>query len=365
MIKNLVIIALLLSALSSKTWAQEQILIRTLPNLPVAMSNNATAIIHSDNATILFSFKGLGKGKRWQDTSLDSFALTLGNDNSWRRIAPVPGDVGELAATAITLGDKVYVFGGYTVAEDHAEISVARSYEYTQETNEYTLIPEIPVAVDDSVSFTVADRYIYLISGWHNSGNVNLSQVYDTIEKRWFQATPYPGTPVFGHAGAAAGDRFVVCDGVEKIVPIEGRHKYQAVNSCFKGEVDPIRPHVIKWRRIKPHPGKPLYRMAAGGFKGHRDWIVFVGGSDNPYNYDGIGYDTVPSEPSALVMAFSLDDSKWYNVGILEQASMDHRGLLTSGSQFFIVGGMTTGQEVTNNVIEFCLSDQNGKLSPC
>lgn len=364
MIKITTIIALLFSALISKGLAQETVPVRTLPILPMPVSNNATALLNADNAVILFSFKGLKQGKSWQDTTLDSFSLSIGSKN-WRKIAAVPGGVGELAATAIGLGEKVFIFGGYTVAENHEEVSIARSYEYDPKTNVYTLIPEIPVAVDDSVSFTVAGRYIYLISGWHNSGNVNLSQVYDTVEEKWFQATPYPGAAVFGHAGAAVGNKFVVCDGVEKIIPLQGRHKYQAVDSCFKGEVDPTKPHVIKWQRIKPHPNKPLYRMAAGGYQGQGGWIVFVGGSDNPYNYDGIGYNNEPSEPSLSVIAFSLDDNNWHMVGIFEAGSMDHRTLQVTGNKFFIIGGMTKGQLVTNRVNEFCLSDKNGKLSPC
>ena len=38
----------------------------------------------------------------------------------------------------------------------------------------------MPVPVDDSVALSYKERYIYLISGWHNDGNVNLVQVYDT-----------------------------------------------------------------------------------------------------------------------------------------------------------------------------------------
>ncbi len=362
--KIISIVVLIIYGFIGKGHAQEIVPVKKLASLPVPMTNNATTILQSGNAVTLFSFKGLQQGKSWQDTSLESFSLSLG-DKNWDKLASVPGNIGELAATAITLGDKVFVFGGYTVAEDHTEISIAQSYEYDPETNKYMLMPEIPVAVDDSVSFTVADRYIYLISGWHNSGNVNLSQVYDTFENKWFQATPYPGHAVFGHAGAAVGNRFVICDGVEKIVPLEGRHHYQAVESCFRGEVNPDTPHVIEWHRIQPHPGKPLYRMAAGGYRGQGDWIVFVGGSDNPYNYNGIGYDNNPSEPSNTVLAYSMDNNKWHIVGSLEQGSMDHRGLLVLGDQFYIIGGMMKGQKVSNKVAQFCLDDKSGNLSPC
>lgn len=353
--------------ISTEEWLANQIPVtstKALPSLPLAMANNATALITNDAGVTLYSFKGLEQGKTWRDTSLKAFALTAGADK-WRTLSPVPDDLGQLAATAVGLKGKIYIFGGYTVGEDHSEVSVNTSYEYDPQTDAYQLIPEIPVAVDDAVSFTVGDRYIYLISGWHNSGNVNLSQVYDTVEKKWSQATPYPGSAVFGHAGAAVGSRFVICDGVEKIVPLEGRHQYQAVGACFRGQVDPAKPLAIRWQRIAPHPGKPLYRMASGGYGGTQDWIIFVGGTDNPYNYDGMGYDGQPSKPSDLVMAYALDSGTWHQLGRLDRASMDHRSLLVSEGRFFIVGGMVGDQKVTDKVVEFCLKDSEWGLSPC
>jgi len=137
------------------------------------------------------------------------------------------------------------------------------------------------------------------------------------------------------------------------------------VTACYKGEVNPEKPQTIKWQRIEPHPGKPLYRMAAGGYRGQGDWIIFTGGSDNPYNYDGIGYDKSPSLPSGSVMGYSLTRDKWQTVGHLDRPSMDHRGLLVSENKFYIIGGMLEDQKVTNNVMQFCLNDKGGILSAC
>ena len=358
------VVIVILLFLNGNGVAQDNINLKPLADLPVPISNNATALVKTGNRIILLSFKGLKQGKSWQDTTNQAYRLSPGQE-SWQQITSVPGKIGELAATAQGLGGFAYVFGGYTVAKDHTEVTVTGSYRYDPEIDQYERLPDIPVAVDDSVSFSVGDRYIYLISGWHNSGNVNLSQVYDTVERRWFQATPFPGSAVFGHAGAAVGNRFVICDGVEKITPLQGKSKYQAVESCFKGEVDPTKPSQITWSRLPPHPGKPLYRMAAGGYQGQGDWIVFAGGSDNPYNYDGIGYDKKPSEPSDLVFAYSLEDGKWVEVGQLDKASMDHRNLVVKNNQFFLIGGMRATQKTTNAVVEFCLSDETSKLSAC
>ena len=97
--------------------------------------------------------------------------------------------------------------------------------------------------------------------------------------------------------------------------------------------------------------------MAATGSR-RLGMIVFAGGSDNPYNYNGIGYDGNPSAPSARVFGFDLAADGWRDLGELPEASMDHRGLLEVGDEFLIVGGMRAGQAVSPRVIGFRLQEQ-------
>ena len=91
--------------------------------------------------------------------------------------------------------------------------------------------------------------------------------------------------------------------------------------------------------------------MAAVGDRQSR--IFFAGGSANPYNFNGIGYDGVPSEPSAEVFSYNLENSAWECRGHLPEATMDHRGLLTHEGWFYIIGGMRNGQNVTAEVLKF------------
>ena len=83
--------------------------------------------------------------------------------------------------------------------------------------------------------------------------------------------------------------------------------------------------------------------------------MFFVGGSDNPYNYDGLGYDGRPAEAVPGVFAFEVDERHWVELDPLETASMDHRGVLLAGGRAFLVGGMTAGQRVTSRVAEIRL----------
>ncbi len=48
------------------------------------------------------------------------FSVQGGANGRWENIEPVPGGKGRLAASAVAAGGEVYVFGGYTVAQDGA-----------------------------------------------------------------------------------------------------------------------------------------------------------------------------------------------------------------------------------------------------
>jgi N-acetylneuraminic acid mutarotase len=219
----------------------------------------------------------------------------------------------------------------------------------------------MPVPVDDSVALLYQNRYIYLISGWHDTDNVNLVQFYDTETDHWFEATPYPGAAVFGHAGGIVGNRMVIADGTRVVAgETNRRHRFVISNECFLGSIDPEDPARIDWKALPAHPGMPLYRMAAVGTVLDVDRVVFAGGTDNPYNYNGVGYNGVPSEPSPRIFAFNLDRNEWEELGALEVATMDHRALLQVGSEFVIVGGMVAGQRVTDRVGTFAFQKQRG-----
>ncbi len=327
-----------------------------LPPLPEPATNNAVAAVDLDDGTALFSFLGLGAAKTWEDTKAGALMLRPGA-GEWVELGQVPGP-GRLASVAVAVSDKVYIFGGYTVAADGSEVSVPEVYALDTGTLEYTRRMSMPVPVDDAVAFAYADRYIYLVSGWHNSGNVNLVQVYDTALNNWFQATPHPGSAVFGHAGGIAGKTLVICDGVRIVVRQDESRSFEATSECYRGEIDDTDLARMDWYSIPPHPGPARYRVAATGIQHNSSEIVFAGGTDNPYNYDGIGYDGNTSEPAPQVFSWLVAERRWKMYGSLDTPSMDHRGLLTVGDQFVIVAGMRAGQEVSGEVVTFALPEK-------
>ncbi len=325
--------------------------------LPEPISNNAIAY-HAPSQTV-YSFAGLGVGKTWRDVTAAAYACDL-EQQSCKAVAPLPGGVGRLAAAAQVIGDIIYVFGGYSVAEDGTEISMPEVWAYDVKMGVYGRKADMPVPVDDSVSLVYQDRFIYLVSGWHKDDNVVNVQVYDSKADTWAPASDWPGVPVFGHAGGIVGGVMVVCDGVQIVPPktAEARRTFEDINACWRGDIDKADPAVIAWSKLPPLPGKGNYRMAATGwpatYKNDNNIIVFAGGSDNPYNYNGIGYDKIPSQPSKHVWGYDISADKYVVFQDKKTATMDHRALVhLGGDKFMTVGGMGAEQVVLDQVQTF------------
>lgn len=322
-----------------------------LPLLPVAHSNNAVAKVELDGGPRFYSFMGLRAGKTHADISKQAFEYDV-VAKRWRNLPDVPVAEGRLASAAAGVGGLVYLFGGYTVAADGTEVSTPEVFAFDPKTDTYLRRKSMPVPVDDTVAVPFNNRYVYLISGWHDKDNVRLVQAYDTVEDRWFRATDWPGLPVFGHAGGILGNRMVVADGVTVLPGERGSGRFKLIGDAWTGEINPADPSQIAWKRLPSHPGNPLYRMAAAGAPLSGS-IVFGGGSEIAYNYNGDGYDGTPAVPSARVFAFDFSRSGWVNLEPKRIPSMDHRGLLEADGVFHTLGGMGNQREVIGDIIPF------------
>ena len=328
----------------------------TFGPLPAPLSNNAVAISHDPGGPKIFSFMGIGPKKTWDAVTNSAYQLDP-NNGKWTEKRPVPGVAGRLAASAVALHDQVFIFGGYVLDSQGGETTVSDLTVFVPVENRYYRGKDIPVPVDDAVVGVFRDRYIFLIGGWSSAKNdaVRNVQIYDTYNNTWMQATPSPGTPVFGHAGAIIGDTIVYVDGAYKN-PNGANPKYVASNECWMGKIPNSRKDditKIEWTKLPAHPGNAHYRIAAGAGpterKGGR--IYFSGGTDNPHNHTGIGYNGQPAEPSPVTFAFRAYSEDWETISEnTPEPTMDHRGLLFTNRGLVMVGGMEKGQQVTNKV---------------
>ena len=331
----LFLIALLLSAspLPAKDEAK-------IVNMPAAVSSNAVAALKG--GLELFSIMGVGPRKTWDDVTNRVYIFNLAT-GKWREGRAVPGVAGRLGAAAIHAKGKVFLFGGYVV-DKQGELTVSDVNGYVPEDHKWYRGADIPVPVDNSVIGVNHDRYIYLVGGRSKNGPVNNVQVYDAEKNTWSAGTPFPGTPVFGHAGTLADDVIVFVDGAKK--NSEAGAPYVASDECWMGKIDHKDPNKIVWSKLpEHHPGTAHFGIASGA-DGHKIW--FTGGSANPHDFKGIGYDGRPADVSTVTFAFDLHGNRWDTVNEEESdPRMDCRGVLATPAGPVILGGMSKGQSVT------------------
>lgn len=325
---------------------------RVLAALPAARSNVAVAGVNTSQGFAIIAANGLASGKSYTDIQRSLFVWS-DRHRQWRQLADLPVAEGCIASAAVGLRGRVWLLGGYTVAADGSEASTPHLHAIDPDTANIERMPDMPIPVDDALALPWRDRYIVLVSGWHDTGNVDAVQIFDSEVKSWQSATGFPGDPVFGHAGGLVGDQLLVCDGVTAKRDAKGRATFALTPDCYQGDLDPDHPGTIRWQQIAPHPGPARYRMAATGTGQGGGRVVFAGGSSNPYNYDGIGYDGAPSSASAQVYSYHFATGRWQQHADTAVATMDHRGLVEFAGSFYLIGGMRDPQTVSADVVSF------------
>jgi len=314
--------------------------------LPEAVSNNAVAMLKVKGQIELFSLMGLGAKKTWDSVSNNAYSIDADSGKAYT-IHSVPGTAGRIGAMAIGVADYLFLFGGYVLYQGGG-MAVPDVGIYETAGDRWLRGTDMPVGVGDAVIGSYRDRYVYLIGGRSNRGPVADVQVYDVEKSRWLQATPIPDA-VFGHAGAMVGDTIIYIGGAQKN-PAGESPRFVASTECWRGKIDHHDFKRIVWTKLPSHPGSAQFRVAAGGSE-KDEMIYFSGGSDNPYDYNGIGYDGKPAEPSPMTFAFNLRTGKWENLDDnTPNPTMDHRGLLVTHEGLVIIGGMDKGQQVTAKI---------------
>jgi N-acetylneuraminic acid mutarotase len=315
--------------------------------LPQPLSDNAVSILKLHGQFVLFSMMGIGPKKTWDAVSNAAYLFDAWSGKA-KTIRAVPGTVGRIGAAAVGAGDHIFLFGGYVLFQGGGMV-VPDMNVYEPANDRWVRGPDIPTAVGDPVIGVYRERYIYLIGGRSDHGPVADVQIYDMQKYRWLRSTSFAGTPVFGHAGGVVGDTIVYVDGARKN-DVAGGPRFLASDECWTGKIDHHDPTKIEWSKLPSHPGAARFRIAAGA-SDKDGMIYFSGGSDNPHDYNGIGYDGKPSEPSPVTFAFNLKIEKWQLINDnTPQPTMDHHGLLVTPEGLVIIGGMEENQKVTAKI---------------
>lgn len=312
------------------------------PDLPQPRANLAVAA--GGDPWQLIAMYGLGRNVDHAAIAADGWRWD-GVQGRWQALpAPAQIGAGRLAASALWLRDQAWLIGGYTVAADGSERSTAEIHRLDADSGRWITHTRMPTPVDDSVALAFADRWLLLISGWYDTGNVDLVQVYDAQRNRWAVSSQWPGPAVFGHAGGIVGDQMVICDGVAVVGVVDGKRQFALRKGCWHGqiEVDQQQSSIkaVTWSELPEHPCPGTYRAAATGTAWQGERVLFAGGGTRAYNYDGIGYDGEPVQPSACVFSYDLGKREWQRHPDLSEPRMDLRGLIETPGGFLLVGGL-------------------------
>jgi len=252
----------------------------------------------------------------------------------------------------------IYLIGGYHVYADGNEKSSDRVHRYDIENNIYLSDgAKLPVSTDDHVQSVWRDSLIYVITGWSDVGNITDVQIYNPTTDIWLSGTPVPNSAYrsFGSSGSIVGDTIYYFGGAYSSAGFNIQSRLR------KGVINPNDPTDITWSISTPDPSIKGYRMASTTVGNQVHWI---GGSNTTYNYNGIAYNgTGGVEPNDrdLFIRTSSDNVFEQNINS-SPIPMDLRSIAkVNDTTQYIIGGMLSGQEVTNKI--FKLEWQNPNLN--
>lgn len=315
-----------------------------IPAMPGAVSGNA--VVELNGGLDVYSLMGMGPKKTWDDVSNKVYALHL-RSAKWSIERPVPGVAGRVNAAAIGVKAQIFVFGGFVIDGQGNQMTIGDVNAYLTSDKRWYRAEDVPTPVDSAVIGIDHDRFVYLIGGRSKSGPVNIVQVYDIEKNHWSQATPFPGVPVFGHAGALSEGQIVFVDGAKKN-PSQGV-PYVASNDCWRGKIDRKDPSKIDWTKLPAHPGDARFGIVAGGEKSK---IFFSGGSAALHDYKGNDADGKPVAVSTVTFAFDLHGNRWEPIAKdTFDPRMDSGGILGTPVGPMILGGMVNNTAVTARAV--------------
>ena len=326
--------------------------ITQLSDMPERVSNQAVAYAEVEGNGYVYSFSGIDDTKLYSGIHKKAFKYDIQND-TWSTLPDLPNGNGRIAAGASLVKGKIYVIGGYEVFADGSEISVDLVHVFDPETDTYLAdAAPIPVPIDDHIQAVWRDSLIYVVTGWSNTTNVPDVQIFNPSTNSWLAGTPVPNTntyKVFGSSGTIVGDTIYYTGGVRIV-----GGSFASSNVIRKGVINPDNPTEITWSYRNAFNATG-YRMGAAVWNDTRP--VWIGGSEDAYNFDGISYifgTGVEPQERILELDPTTDrlEENPFNLSIMdirEVAQVDPTSVI-------ICGGMAPGQSVANTTYRVDLS---------
>lgn len=310
-----------------------------LPPLPEAVSHQVTLQTSARGKTYIASFGGQSQQS---SAHQKAWLLTLG-DSSWQPLPALPsvqGATGRSGSAAVVLDQQFMLFGGTGPGRSGKPITLTDSYRLSPIGKMYQKLPDMPVAVYDAVAQVYRNRYVYLIGGNHQGGQVNLVQVFDNFTQKWSQATPLPTTPLSRHSAVLQDDKLLVCGGEIQQSDQAGAFTPALNPHCFLATLNPQQPAMLTWRQLSvPANAGRLDSSALVLTQANETWLLFTGGVD------------LTAAPLDSAIGFDLQRQQWQSVQA--RLSRHHsRYLLRLNDEWYSLGGINSQGQVVADFIK-------------
>ncbi|MGB6034675.1 MAG: T9SS type A sorting domain-containing protein [Cryomorphaceae bacterium] len=318
-----------------------------LPSMPEPVSNNSVVEAFAGDTLCVYSFTGISEGLEPADIHLKSWRYNSVLEE-WTQLPDVDDFRGKIAAGASTVGNIIYLIGGYHVFENFNEQTSAKVHRFDADANVWLDDgADIPVPIDDHVQAVWRDSLIFVITGWSQNTNVDDVQIYDPANDTWAAATSVPNLTsykVFGASGTIIGDTIYYYGGTR----ISG-FNFVASNNFRKGVINPEDPTDITWSLEPDDELSNGYRMACTSYG---EEVIWIGGAETAYNFDGLAYSGgAVVQPHQEIRTYNTVSKTWSFFENSPFAIMDLRGIAgVADDEWIIAGGMTTNAQVTDAV---------------
>ena len=302
-----------------------------------------------------------------------SDVLLKGNKLQSIQLPPLP--MPTCCATAVVIGGKIYVSGGFCVDDEHAQLVQV----YDTITAEWTTLPPSPIYNSES---TLVNGQLTLIGGGDAStGEITNSTItWDEEKKQWFpKVPPMPAKkyrPCIIHcsnlmlmAGGRASDEETLFDSVDIFnmdtfqwttsssfkLPLpmssmrasvscrylyitSGTDSTTATREAYKLPVEEVvnavtKEQEVEWIRIQNTP------YSISGLVVDSDHPIVVGGDDES------------DKPTSDVSIYDPTTDKWSNVGQCVRPHLDSCAIAVSLSSFVVIGGCTDSMDPQSSLI--------------
>jgi len=338
-----ILFVFLFNSITAQQWD-----IQEKQNMPMKIANNAVTEASVSGNPYVYSFGGIDSTKLYSGITNKSFKYDVIAD-SWDTVPDLPDTNTKIAAAASFVNGKIYIIGGYIVFSNGSEVSSVKIHRFDPIADTFlTDGVDIPIAIDDHVQAVYKDSLIFVVTGWSNTSNVANVQIYDTYLDSWSTGTQVPTTSyqVFGSTGIIVGDTLYYYGGARST------SNFPASNQLRKGYINPIDPTQITWQTSILSRFITVYRPACTKIDGT---VLWVGGSETSYNFDGIAYNGSGGVPiSNRIISYNTRKDTFYtHMPSMDSIPMDLRGIASiSDSVKYIVEGMSGKQKVSNKTFK-------------